>query len=150
VVVELTDDDEITGRGEAAPISRYRESAKSVETFLRSVDPKRLATGSIPEAMTYLEGLSAHDMSAKCALNVALVDIYAKRSGKAIYDFLNLGFREQKHVISFTIGLGTADEIRNKLLAAKGDPILKLKLGGRDDQLALRTLREVAPEKTIR
>ena len=42
VVVELTDKDGITGRGEAAPISRYNESTSSVEAFFRKVDPDRL------------------------------------------------------------------------------------------------------------
>jgi L-alanine-DL-glutamate epimerase-like enolase superfamily enzyme len=150
VIVELTDDDGITGIGEAAPISRYKESAKSVEAFLQKVDPSRFSKGSISDAMAYLSELSTHDMAAKCALNIALVDLNSKRCGKAIYDFLELGFREQKHVTSFSIGLGSSDEIRSKVLAAQAYPILKLKLGGHDDRAALRTLREVAPEKTVR
>lgn len=150
VVVQLTDADGIAGIGEAAPISRYKESAKSVAAFLAKVDVRRLLDGPISNAMAYLDELSSNDMAAKCALNIALVDIHSKRCGKAIYDFYELGFREQNHVTSFSISLGTPVEIRNKVLAAEAYPILKLKLGGRDDQAALRALREVAPEKTIR
>lgn len=149
-MVELTSADGITGLGEAAPISRYKESAKSVETFLNKVDLNRLTGGSISDAMVYLDELSPHDMAAKCALNIALIDIDAKRSGKAIYDFCGLGFSEQKHVTSFSVSLGTPAEIRDKVLAAQAYPILKLKVGGRDDQAAVSALREVAPEKMIR
>ena len=150
VVVELTDDDGIIGRGEAAPISRYKESVKTVEAFLHKIDPKRLQKASIPEAMVYLDELSNHDNAAKCAVNIALVDINAKRCSKAIYDYLNLGFTEQKHVTSYSISLGNPDVIRQKVQAAHSYPILKLKLGGPDDQAALKALREVAPEKLIR
>lgn len=150
VVVELTDDDGIVGRGEAAPISRYKESAKSVEAFLHRIDPKRLLKVSIPEAMAYLDELSNHDNAAKCAVNIALVDIDSKRSGKAIYDHLNLGFTEGKHVTSYSISLGSPEVIREKVQAADPYPILKLKLGGPDDQGALKALREIAPEKHIR
>ena len=150
VVVELTDNDGIVGRGEAAPISRYKESVKTVEAFLQRIDPKRLRNVSTPEAMAYLDELSAHDNAAKCAINIALADINAKRCSKAIYDDLNLGFTEQKHVTSYSIGLGSPDVIRQKVQAAHPYPILKLKLGGPDDHAALKALREVAPEKLIR
>lgn len=148
VVVELTDEDGITGRGEAAPISRYGESPESVEAFLRRIDPNQLR--SLREAAAYLENLSSHDMAAKCAIDIALSDIAAKRASKPVYDFLGLGFREQQHITSFSIGIATPAEIRNKVAAAENYPILKLKLGGPDDKAALRVLREVAPEKTIR
>ena len=148
VVVELTDDDGIIGRGEAAPISRYGESAQTAEEFFHRIDPNQLR--SIPQATAYLKTLSAHDMAAKCAIDIAVLDIAAKRAGKPIYDFLGLGFRERQHVTSFSIGIATPEEIRNKVTAAEKYPVLKLKLGGPDDQAALRVLREVAPEKTIR
>ena len=150
VIVELTDDDEIVGRGEAAPISRYKESAKTVEAFLRKIDPQRLRTASVPEAMVYLDRLSSHDYSAKCAVNLALIDIISKRCGKATYDYLNLRFTEQKYITSYSIGLGSPDKIRQKVQAGHPYPILKLKLGGPDDHAALKALREVAPGKLIR
>lgn len=149
VVVELTDDG-IMGRGEAAPISRYKESAKTVEAFLKKVDPRHLVKGSIPDAMLYLDELSPHDMAAKCAINIALVEIESRRSSKAICDHVDLGFREHKHVTSFSIGLGTPSEIREKVLVARAYPILKLKLGGRDDRAGLKALRDVAPGKIVR
>jgi len=150
VVVELIDNDGITGRGEAAPISRYKESVKSVETFLKQIDPARLSPGSILNAMSYLASISSQEMAAKCALNIALLDIAAKRAQKPLCDFLNLGFREKQHVTSFSIGLGSPSVTREKVLAARDYPILKMKVGGPEDKAALQALREVAPEKLVR
>ncbi len=144
------DDDGIVGRGEAAPISRYKESAKTVEAFLQRINPARLDPNSIPETMAHLQELSASDMAAKCAINIALWDVLAKREKQPLYDFLNLGFVENKHVTSFSIGLGTPDEIRNKVLAANDFQVLKMKIGGPDDRAALQALREAAPRKIIR
>jgi L-Ala-D/L-Glu epimerase len=150
VVVELTDGDGVVGRGEAAPISRYKESVKSVDSFLRKIDPARLSPDSIPESMAYLGTLHAGEMAAKCSINIALLDLAAKRAQKPLHDFLDLGFRDGHHATSFTIGLGTPAVTREKVLAARDYPILKMKVGGTEDQAALRALREVAPEKRIR
>jgi L-alanine-DL-glutamate epimerase-like enolase superfamily enzyme len=100
--------------------------------------------------MTYLDTLSPHDMSAKCALNIALLDGAAKRAKKPIYDFLELGFRDNHHVTSFTIGIDKPDMIRKKVLEAERYPVLKVKVGVADDKVNMQALREVAPTKTVR
>jgi L-alanine-DL-glutamate epimerase-like enolase superfamily enzyme len=150
VIVELTDPDGIIGRGEAAPISRYKESVKSVEAFLKQIDSARLSANAIPEAMSYLNQLSPGEMAAKCAVNIALWDIAAQRARKPLYDFLGLGFRERHHVTSFSIGIGAPEVIQQKVRAAEPYPVLKLKLGGKDDRASLAALREIAPQKTVR
>lgn len=150
IVVELTGADGTTGLGEAAPTARYKESAKSVEAFLGKVDPRGLSFSDIEGSMAYLDTLSRHDMSAKCALNLALLDGAAKKSKKPIYDFLGLGFRENHHLTSFTIGIDKPEVIRKKVEQAVVYPMLKMKVGGPEDQPNLQALREVAPEKTVR
>jgi L-alanine-DL-glutamate epimerase-like enolase superfamily enzyme len=89
-------------------------------------------------------------MSAKCALNIALLDGAAKRAKKPIYDFLELGFRENHHVTSFTIGIDKPEVIRKKVLEAERYPVLKVKVGVADDKVNMQALREVAPTKTVR
>jgi L-alanine-DL-glutamate epimerase-like enolase superfamily enzyme len=150
VVVELTGADGTVGRGEAAPTARYKESADSVEAFFKKVDARGLSFNDIEGSMTYLDTLSPHDMSAKCALNIALLDGAAKRAQKPIYDFLELGFRENHHVTSFTIGIDKPDMICKKVLEADGYPVLKVKVGVADDKINMQALREVAPTKTVR
>jgi L-alanine-DL-glutamate epimerase-like enolase superfamily enzyme len=89
-------------------------------------------------------------MSAKCALNLALLDGAAKKAKKPVYDLLGLGFRENHHLTSFTIGLDTPEVIRTKVEQAAPFPILKMKVGGPEDKANLQALREVAPDKTLR
>src|SRR5580693_5016388 len=126
VIVELADGDGVSALGEAAPSALYGES---VETFLKAlpqVDATRLSFKDVPGSMAYLEQIPRLDYAVKCALNIALLDGAAKRAGKALYDFLGLGFREHHHLTSFSIGIDTPEIIRKKVLAAEQYPILKL------------------------
>jgi L-alanine-DL-glutamate epimerase-like enolase superfamily enzyme len=150
VVVELIGADGALGRGEAAPFSRYRETVESVEAFLQKVDARGLSFNDVEGSMQYLETVSPRDTSAKCALNVALLDGAAKRAQKPIYDLLGLGFRENQHVTSFSIGIDKPEVIRKKVLEAEPYPLLKMKLGVAGDKENLQALREVAPGKTLR
>jgi L-alanine-DL-glutamate epimerase-like enolase superfamily enzyme len=150
VVVELTGADGTVGLGEAAPTARYKESPKTVEAFLKKVDPRGLSFSDIEGSMQYLETLSRHDMSAKCALNLALLDAAGKKAKKPVYDLLGLGFQDQHHFTSFTIGIDTPEVIRKKVELAESYPILKMKVGGPEDKPNLQALRDIAPEKPVR
>jgi L-alanine-DL-glutamate epimerase-like enolase superfamily enzyme len=150
VVLELFGPQGVTALGEAAPIGRYGESAATVEAFLRRVDPARLSFDAVQESMAYLETLSAGDMAAKCAVNVALLDGAAQLARRPLHDFLGLRFRESCHVTSFTIGIDTPDMIREKVIAAADYPVLKMKAGVATDEGNLRALRELAPTKPLR
>jgi L-alanine-DL-glutamate epimerase-like enolase superfamily enzyme len=150
IIVELVGADGTVGLGEAAPSARYKESPKTVEAFIQQVDPRGLSFSDVEGSMTYLDTLSRHDMAAKSALNIALLDGAAKRAKKPIYDLLGLGFRESQHVTSFTIGIDKPEMIRKKVQEAEQYPVLKVKLGVADDKVNLQALREVAPTKTIR
>lgn len=150
VVVELTGADGTVGLGEAAPTARYKESPKTVEAFLRKVDPRGLSFSDVEGSMQYLDTLSRHDMSAKCALNLALLDGAGKKAKKPVYDLLGLGFKPDHHFTSFTIGIDTPEVIRKKVALAEPYPILKMKVGGAEDKPSLLALREVAPAKPVR
>ena len=150
VIVELTGADGTTGLGEAAPNARYKESVDTVQAFCKKVDARGLSFNDVEGSMSYLNTVSPHDRAAKCALNLALLDGAAKRAKKAIYDFLELGFRENHHVTSFTIGIDKPEMIRKKVLEAEQYPILKMKVGVADDKVNLQALREVAPTKLVR
>jgi L-alanine-DL-glutamate epimerase-like enolase superfamily enzyme len=150
IVVELTGADGTVGRGEAAPIARYRESLNTVEAFLKKVDARGLSFNDIDGSMEYLETVSAQDMSAKCALNLALLDGAGKRAQKPIYDLLGLGFRENQHLTDFTIGIANPEMVRQKALEAASYPRLKFKVGVAGDKANLQALREAAPDKTVR
>jgi len=150
VLVELTGADGTVGLGEAAPTARYKESVDTVQAFLQKVDARGLSFNDVEGSMTYLDTVSPHDMSAKCALNLALLDGAAKIAKKPVYDVLELGFRENHHITSFTIGIDKPDMIRKKVLEAEPYPVLKVKIGVAGDKENMQALREVAPTKTVR
>ncbi|MFO1487609.1 MAG: dipeptide epimerase [Verrucomicrobiota bacterium] len=150
IIIELTDRDGITGRGEAAPSRVYEETPAKVMEFCQRVDASKLSFADIPGSMKYLAGLAEKEMATKCGFNSALLDGAAKRARKPLYDFLGLGFREKHHVTSFSIGIDTPDIIRKKVESAAPYPILKLKVGDARDKENLAALRSVAPKKTVR
>ena len=150
VLVEMTAADGTSGLGEASPIHRYDESVETVETFCRRVDSAKLSFEDLPGSMKYLDTVAPGSMAAKCAFNIALLDGAARRAQKPIYDFLDLGFRENHHITSFTIGIDTPEMIRKKVLEAAPYPVLKVKVGVPEDKAIMAALREVAPEKPLR
>lgn len=150
VICELTDADGVIGMGEAAPSSTYRETAAGVLAFCKSVDANQLSFADVCGTMAWLDALPGIPAAARCGLNLALVDGAAKRAGRPIFDFLNLGFREKHHVTSFSIGIAAPDIIRQKVSAAASYPVLKLKVGDPRDRENLAALRSVAPAKPVR
>lgn len=150
VIVELRDSDGILGLGEASPITRYQEDVNTVEAFVRSIDPDRLRFDELEPSLEYLRNCTPGNSAAKCAVEVALVDGAAKLAGQSVHDFLQLGFREDQHVTSFTIGIDTPEVIRSKVLAAASYPVLKMKVGVAGDRENLAALRDVAPAKPVR
>jgi L-Ala-D/L-Glu epimerase / N-acetyl-D-glutamate racemase len=148
--VKLTSPDGIFGYGESAPSSRYGETLETVTAFLAKVDPRFLSFDDVPASMAYLDKISPGDYAAKCAVNIALLDGAAKKAGKPIYDFLGLGFTENKHVTSYTIGIDTPEIVRKKVLEAAQYPVLKFKVGDKRDRENMAALREAAPTKTVR
>src|SRR5207245_10806469 len=104
-LLELREDNGVAGLGEAAPASRYRESASGALDFFAKVDARKLSFENIPGSMKYLDTLADGQFSAKSAVNAALLDGAARKAGQPLHDFLGLGFREKHHVTSFTIGI---------------------------------------------
>jgi L-alanine-DL-glutamate epimerase-like enolase superfamily enzyme len=147
--VELTSPDGVTGIGESAPSNRYGETLETVIAFLKQVNPQRLSFDDVTASMAYLDEVSANDFAAKAAVNIALVDGAAKKAGKAVYDFLGLGFTENKHVTSYTIGIDTPEKVRQKVLEAAQYPMLKLKVGVPQEREIMEALRGVAPLKKL-
>src|SRR3954471_302482 len=133
---------EFSGRGEGAPSSRYQESADTVEAFLRKVNPSLISFQDIPGSMRYLDSVASGNYTAKAAINIALVDGVARAARLPVYDHLKLGFREKRHVTSFSIGIDQPDVVRQKVEGAANYPILKVKVGSANDEETLRVVRE--------
>jgi L-alanine-DL-glutamate epimerase-like enolase superfamily enzyme len=150
VLLTLQDRDGRWGRGEAAPISRYRESVDSVAAFLRRIDPTRLEVDDPHASQVYLDSLAPVERAAKSAVHSALLDLAAQRAGQPLHSFLGLPFPNDRHITSFSIGIDTPSNIRRKVQVAAEFPILKIKLGADHDLDILEAVRAVAPGKRLR
>src|SRR5438132_11431806 len=137
VVVTVTDGRHI-GRGEAVPIRRYNQSPASVLTQIESIKSR--------------QGLNRQEIqkllpagAARNALDCALWDLEAKMSGKRAWELAKIPFVHEVET-SFTISLDTPAAMAAAAKANATAPILKLKLGGDDLDLArVEAARGAAP-----
>ena len=117
-----------SGHGEAAPIERYDESAESALAYVEEVAD---SLGDDPFAFEEIEArLPTREFAARSAIDAALHDLCGKLTGLPVWRFL--GLRRAGPPTSWTIGLGSPDEMAQKAEQAADFKSLKLKLGGRD------------------
>jgi len=138
VVVVTVSDGKHTGRGEGVPIKRYNQNIASVLAQIESV--KR-----VPNLNRHLAQKLLPTGAARNALDCALWDLEAKRSGKRTWELANLPIVDQVET-SFTISLDSPEKMAASAKANSNQRILKLKLGG--DALDLQrveAVREAAP-----
>jgi L-alanine-DL-glutamate epimerase-like enolase superfamily enzyme len=87
--------------------------------------------------------------AARNALDCALWDLEAKRSGKRAWELANIPITDQVET-SFTISLDTPARMADAAAAALDLPILKLKLCGDDNDLErVEAVREAAPNARL-
>jgi L-alanine-DL-glutamate epimerase-like enolase superfamily enzyme len=138
VVVVTVTDGQYTGRGEAVPIKRYNQSVPSV---LAQIEPIKSETNLVRHRIQEL--LPAGP--ARNALDCAFWDLEAKISDKRVWELVNVPMVPEVET-SFTISLDTPAAMAAAAKASANAPILKLKLGGDDVDLArVEAVREAAP-----
>jgi len=141
VWVEIRQDG-VIGRGEAAPIPRYEESAQSALAYANEASS---ALGDDPFAIEeIMRRLPAREFAARAAIDAALHDLQGKLVGRPVYQLL--GLPRSGEPTSWTIWLGEPDDMARRAEAVQGRfARLKLKLGGRDglDVQRVRAVREV-------
>jgi L-alanine-DL-glutamate epimerase-like enolase superfamily enzyme len=116
------------GYGEAAPIDRYEESAQSAAAFVEEVGG---SLGDDPFALDdIIARLPRREYAARAAIDGALHDLCGKLTGLPVWRYL--GLRRSGPPTSWTIGLGSPDEMAGKAEQVTDFKSLKLKLGGRD------------------
>jgi L-alanine-DL-glutamate epimerase-like enolase superfamily enzyme len=123
--------DGVEGKGEAAPIERYGETAASALDFVERhghlVGDDPFALEEVGDRLAALDG----EQAAKSALDAALHDLQGKLLGQPVNRLLGLPRRGPP--TSWTVWLGDPDDMaRRAELAAPRFRRLKLKLGGGD------------------
>jgi L-Ala-D/L-Glu epimerase / N-acetyl-D-glutamate racemase len=128
VVVVTVSDGEHTGRGEGVPIRRYKQSTESVIAQIESIKSVNdLDRDKLQELLS--------PGAARNALDCALWNLDAKIFGKRIWELANIPLVAEVET-SFTISLDRPPKMAAAAKAAAELPILKLKLGGDDLDLA--------------
>jgi L-alanine-DL-glutamate epimerase-like enolase superfamily enzyme len=141
VVVSVTDSEHV-GSGEGVPIARYNQTCASVIAQIKSVQNQpKLGRQKVQQLLP--------PGAARNALDCALWDLEAKRSGKRVYELANVPVVDVVET-SFTISLDSPEKMGNAGKAAASLPILKLKLGGDDGDLArVEAVRAAAPNARL-
>ncbi|HLL78728.1 MAG TPA: dipeptide epimerase, partial [Ktedonobacteraceae bacterium] len=124
---------EWTGYGEAAPDEYYGETQ---ETVLSCVSAFAGNLGDDPfafeEILNQLDTIIRLHPSAKAAVDMALYDLVGKMLNVPVYKLLGLN-SEHTPQTSFTLGIDTPANMAKKALLARDYPILKVKVGTKND-----------------
>jgi L-alanine-DL-glutamate epimerase-like enolase superfamily enzyme len=136
--------DGITGRGEGAPIVRYKEDAESarkavesVRELLLSADPMRFSK-TLAQVFQRIPG----EWAGKASIDIALMDWVAQKLGIPLYQYFGLDPGDAP-VTTFSIGIDTPEITRQKTLEAAEYPILKVKVGLSTDEPTIEAVRSV-------
>jgi L-alanine-DL-glutamate epimerase-like enolase superfamily enzyme len=141
VMVQI-ESESVVGRGEGAPIPRYGQDQASAIRALRGFTPP---DASPFEQAAWLSAFDAHapgELAARSALECALWDWAGHRTGQPVYALLSIDPARTPES-SFTISIDSPELIRERVVEARGWPVLKLKLGGGEADFAMvEALRE--------
>ena len=149
VVIVRLEHDGITGFGEAAPSSRYGENEETVQAFLARVDLKSFSDPfQVESILDFVDRIADGNYSAKASIDIALHDWVGKALNVPLYKYWGLD-RAKTPVTSFTIGIDKPEVIEKKVREAQDYPILKIKLGGANDEEIMKTIRNIT-KKTLR
>jgi L-Ala-D/L-Glu epimerase len=132
-----------SGRGECVPYARYGETVEGVARTIRGME------------LAVADGITREELRARLpagaarnAIDCALIDLEAKRSGRSAADMLGIGQLRPVET-AFTLSLNTAEKMAASALKAAGRNILKLKLGGNGDPERLAAVRAAAPHARL-
>ena len=133
----------LTGRGECVPYPRYGETP---ETSLSALLAMRDAVSSGLDRNALQSAMPPG--AARNALDCALLDLEAKRSGRRIWDLLGRPAPEPC-VTAYTISLGAPEVMAKAAAKAAHRPLLKIKLGGDGDPARIAAVRAAAPQSQL-
>ena len=143
VVVAEIRDGEHRGRGEAVPYRHYGETPEGVRDLILAQEP------AIREGATRTDLLARMPAgAARNALDCALWDLEAKRSGRRVWELADLP-PPRPLVTAYTLSLGEPAAMRRAAEAVADRPLLKVKLGGAGDEERIRAVREGAPNAKL-
>ncbi|HZO47737.1 MAG TPA: N-acetyl-D-Glu racemase DgcA [Xanthobacteraceae bacterium] len=142
VVAELSDGAH-RGRGECVPYARYGETVESVIAAIEAMRPQ-IADGLDRAGLQQAMAAGA----ARNALDCALWDLDAKRSGRPAYELAGIA-APQPLVTAYTISLAAPEAMAEAARKAADRALLKVKLGGAGDPERIAAVRRAAPNAEL-
>lgn len=136
--------DGFIGYGEASMPPYLGHTVESVCAFLEKVNLEQFADPfCIDDILNYVDSISEGDAPAKAAIDIALHDLVGKLLGQPWFRIWGLDAAKAPST-TFTIGIDTADVVRQKTLeCADKFNILKVKVGLENDKEMIETIRSV-------
>ncbi|HEY6633630.1 MAG TPA: N-acetyl-D-Glu racemase DgcA [Rhizobiaceae bacterium] len=132
-----------SGRGECVPYRRYGETMDSVRAEIETV------SAAISGGLSRAALLAAMKPgAARNALDCALWDLEAKRSGIRVADRLGMASPVPLET-AFTLSLASPDAMAVQAAENATRPLLKVKIGGEGDIERIRAVREAAPRSRL-
>src|SRR5690554_4199525 len=142
VVLTELEYDGVVGYGEASMPPYLGESHASVLAFLDRVDLSGFSSPFLmADILQYVDAIAPKNTAAKAAVDIALHDLLGKLMNQPWYRIWGYD-PENTPNTSFTIGIDTAEVVRQKVREAEPFKLLKVKLGLDTDKMMIDTIRE--------
>lgn len=143
VVLTTIEYEGVKGFGEASMPPYLGESHESVLNFLSKVNLEQFSDPFMREdILAYIDGIMPGNHAAKASLDIAIHDLTGKLLGQPWFRLWGLD-PQKTPVTSFTIGIDTAEVVREKTLEAAAFKLLKIKMGRDNDREMIDTVRSV-------
>jgi len=143
--------DGITGYGEGAPIVRYKEYPDQAKQAIDAISD-RIALGDPRKFDKFLadirHSLGTNQHAAMAAVDIAVCDWIGKKLGIPFYEYFGLDPADAP-LTTFSIGIDTPEITRQKTREAEDYPVLKVKVGLKNDEETIEAVRSVT-KKPIR
>lgn len=124
----------IVGYGEASMPPYLGESIESVCNFLSKVDLSQFNDPfRLEEILSYVDSVAPDNRAAKASIDIAMHDLLGKLMGQPWYKIWGLNPDKAPNT-SFTIGIDTAEVVRQKVDEAAPYKVLKVKMGLDNDK----------------
>jgi L-alanine-DL-glutamate epimerase-like enolase superfamily enzyme len=135
--------DGVAGYGEASMPPYLGESVESATRFLSKLDLSQFKDPfQMDDILQYVDSVMPGNPAAKASVDIALHDLVGKLMKQPWYKIWGFDPANTPNT-SFTIGIDTADVVRQKVAEAAPYKILKIKLGQSTDRMMIETIRSV-------
>tara|TARA_B100000965_G_scaffold54058_1_gene40596 strand:- start:586 stop:1554 length:969 start_codon:yes stop_codon:yes gene_type:complete len=139
VITVTIRDKGLKGWAECVPYKRYNESLETVIKQIKSI--------KLPTSISQLQESLAPG-AARNAVDCALWDLEAKITGMPVWKLLGIEEPEPS-ITAYTISLDAPENMEKEAQQKNNYPILKVKLGGSNDENCIRAVRKGSPKARI-